>query len=372
MNGNLKQFVVIVIGVVVFVLLFSLCNPFNREIFLLEDPQIDSFVQNEVSGKVDILWVVDNSPSMETSQNNLAKNLSSFINQFIDADTDELLDFQMAVVTTDFLQDNGKFVQQTILHQQNALEDRDQFMTAFEDLLLVGTAGMGLECDLMSMLQAVERSENQEFFRDDAILVVNILSDEADMSEYFRDQMEELIRNNQDRGEMPGDDYESFFELTEYFAPSQSMENQPVKYFVEELKRFKQGRRVMINSIVNTSKYAGLGGLFGGVYGKQQIEASQLTNGLVADLSQDFASTLSNMGENISKLASSFALSRKADGDDRMMVLVNGEEILDWIYNPEYQTLEFVDGYVPPSGADIEIHYEVFNEYEEGEDEAES
>ncbi len=47
---------------------------------------------------VDVLFVVDNSGSMEQEQTKLAANFATFIQYFIDLE----LDFQLAVVTTDF------------------------------------------------------------------------------------------------------------------------------------------------------------------------------------------------------------------------------------------------------------------------------
>lgn len=47
-------------------------------------PESDTFKQNESSTnkKIDILWVVDNSGSMDTSQKNLAANVGQFIEEF--------------------------------------------------------------------------------------------------------------------------------------------------------------------------------------------------------------------------------------------------------------------------------------------------
>ncbi|MBO9667186.1 MAG: hypothetical protein J7501_10280, partial [Bdellovibrio sp.] len=47
--------------------------------------------------KIDILWIVDNSGSMESSQANLASNFQSFIARFNQSNHD----FHMAVATTD-------------------------------------------------------------------------------------------------------------------------------------------------------------------------------------------------------------------------------------------------------------------------------
>ena len=47
--------------------------------------------------KVDILWVVDNSGSMEEEQDSLARNFDLFIEELLKKD----IDFKMAVTTTD-------------------------------------------------------------------------------------------------------------------------------------------------------------------------------------------------------------------------------------------------------------------------------
>src|SRR3954451_2663334 len=61
-------------------------------------PDSSNFRQSadKVQSKVDLLWVIDNSASMETSQNNIANNFKSFISGF----ANNGYDFQIAVTTT--------------------------------------------------------------------------------------------------------------------------------------------------------------------------------------------------------------------------------------------------------------------------------
>ena len=62
-------------------------------------PDSDTFEQSadNINNKIDILWVIDNSGSMQTSQANVQANFQSFISEF----EAKGLDFQMAVTTTD-------------------------------------------------------------------------------------------------------------------------------------------------------------------------------------------------------------------------------------------------------------------------------
>lgn len=58
--------------------------------------QVDTFVQNQVQ-KVDILWVVDNSPSMLAKQDRLQQNVKNFM-QFLQQQN---VDYHLGVVSTD-------------------------------------------------------------------------------------------------------------------------------------------------------------------------------------------------------------------------------------------------------------------------------
>ena len=92
---------------------------------------------------------------------------------------------------------------------------------------------------------------------------------------------------------------------------------------------------------------------------------------LVDDIGSDFSTTLAKWGEMVSSLASSFALSRKPDSTERMAVLVDGDEVdsEDWKYDANTQSIVFINEYIPDPGADIEVHYEFFNEFDGFEDE---
>ncbi|RMG73595.1 MAG: hypothetical protein D6722_03530 [Bacteroidetes bacterium] len=340
MNKSSQQLLFLVGGVLVFVFLFSLCNPFSREVMILEDPQVDRFVQLEASSSVDILWVVDNSGSMASSQDNLGRNFDRFITHFTGREA-ELLDFRMAVVTTD-PEEGGAFVAGKILDKAQAMADRDSFMQDFRELVRVGTQGSGNECGLLNMAAALRRPEQRAFFRDDAILVVNILTDEPDKS----------MRRT----------------------------GRTVLDFVEEARRFKNNRRVMINTVVDTSGYAmirnlsRLSELFESLGGNPQnwvrpedldlIVASQATGGVVADINGDFAYTLTQLSQRISELAQSFALTRLADSDQRMMVFVEEEEVdpYYWRYDTLLNSIRFTDEWVPEPGSAIEVHYEAFHD----------
>lgn len=280
---------------------------------------VNTYTQNQSQGiKVDILWVIDNSGSMHHDQVNLAANFNSFINNFIGRD--ELPDFKMAVVTTDPRSSrddgDGRFVVDnniSVLAKADAVADQQGFIEAFQDLVMVGTSGSGHETDLYAMKRATERQP--EFFRDDAILVVNILSDEHDSSINYNGNGLDVL------------DY------------------------VNAVKNFKGTQRVIINSIVHLVDH---GWEKAGV---QQLEATALTNGISAEINNDFAESLNNIGEAVVSLIDSFPLS-DVPYNEEVKVFINDVEALNgWTYETAINTVKFD---VPPvEGAEIKVTYSI-------------
>ncbi len=71
-------------------------------------PLLDTFQQqgNKITAKMDILWVIDNSRSMDDEQKALKENFNSFITSFIGKG----YDYRIAVITTDaYYTETGKY-----------------------------------------------------------------------------------------------------------------------------------------------------------------------------------------------------------------------------------------------------------------------
>ena len=126
--------------------------------------------QEEIS-MLDVLWVIDNSGSMQSHQTNLATNISYFMNDFILTGTD----FHMAVISTD----NYRFTQIISNADQNAV-------TLLAQSVTIGTYGSGNEKGVQMAYQSLSNSNyagvGSQFFRQSAKLVLIFLSDEADHS----------------------------------------------------------------------------------------------------------------------------------------------------------------------------------------------
>ena len=137
---------------------------------VIEEWFIDSWEQEEIP-VLDILWVIDNSGSMNSHQSNLATNISYFMNDFI------LLgvDFNMAVITTD--------------RHEFSLIITDQDTNAVSLLaqaVVTGTYGSGIERGIQMAYESLSDSNyagvGGNFLRQDAKLVVIFVSDEPDHS----------------------------------------------------------------------------------------------------------------------------------------------------------------------------------------------
>lgn len=182
----------------------------------------------------DIMFVVDNSGSMDNKQDNLRRNFSAFINQIAGAGGD----YQIAVVTTDldfrggerggvlvqsFAQmppynllsrsdtmcrsvsiDHGCFRGDDAAKRiiRSSVLSKDEQITTFQANAQVGSCGSGIEQGLGAMREALRKTGpggcNQGFLRDGANLVVIVLSDEDDTDDTPLQQYVNDIRQFKD------------------------------------------------------------------------------------------------------------------------------------------------------------------------------
>ena len=157
---------------------------------------------------VDVLFVVDNSESMQQEQDNLAANFPKLVERLNAAE----LDFRVGVVSTDlgvgfdtdgrlsncsFSGDAGRLLNDRGTGQPECTGPRDPWLeqiagqsnafdgnvsAAFSCMARRGTTGCGFEQPLEAMHKALDPETNPGFIRDNAALAVVIISDEDDCS----------------------------------------------------------------------------------------------------------------------------------------------------------------------------------------------
>ncbi|MBN2496426.1 MAG: hypothetical protein JXR96_17665 [Deltaproteobacteria bacterium] len=155
--------------------------------------QVDVFQQSSVP-VLDVLWVVDNSSSMQEEQDALAENFGYFYDYLDDTGAD----FHIGVISTDVYNPD---------HQGRLLGEVriiDRFVAngenVFADNVRVGTDGkgdeQGFQAAVMALSEPLISRENANFLREDAYLFIIFVSDEDDKSfgepAYFTRRFEQI------------------------------------------------------------------------------------------------------------------------------------------------------------------------------------
>jgi len=170
-----------------------------------EMPNTD--IQGAGCGKIDVLFVVDDSPSMAEEQSNLGKNFPEFVKVLDEFKTQAgaPIDFRIAVTTTgrdlnvtrkdnsnryadNMKGDNGAFRTSNVCDVPGRWLSKGEQDIArkFGCIAKVGTSGPWLEMPLYAAKLAfddrVADGTNKGFLREDALLAIVVLTDEDDCS----------------------------------------------------------------------------------------------------------------------------------------------------------------------------------------------
>ncbi len=272
----------------------------------------EQFTQNSSTpGKVDILWVIDNSGSMRDNQDNLARNFDVFINDFIVKN----IDFKMGVTTTDatYLFNGRQICGEDKLSLTQAQANPTQFIYDFQTCVRVGDQGSSQEKGLHTMNEYFKKYSST-FVRTDAYLVVIILTDENDQSSLTVQAYADALKA-----------YKSNAGLIKYYGLVTTV--LPVPRTVESI-------------------------------GTRYMQMRDILGGTIADITSDFYQTLTDFGGSIVNLMSSFALSQNPVSN--VVVKVNGQQVMTgWTYDAQNRSVKFDDQSIPSEGATITIEYYV-------------
>ena len=271
----------------------------------------ETHVQEEIP-ILDILWVVDDSGSMNRFQSSLSSNIGLFVNAFIATGAD----YRMSVITTSHSQ-IGNIIDINTPYPEIAIANE----------VLVGIGGYGIEKGILKSVEALSNSQSAgpggNFFREDATLVVIYVSDEPDFSD-------------------PWGDYVQFFDIIKpigQFIPYAVIGDPP-------------------SGCTNSSGYGGA--QYGSGYWN-----------LVDYYGGDWYSICANdWGVQLQMMANSMAGKRsyelrEADPiESTIEVTVNGQISTHWEYDPNENRVVFETGHVPEAGQTIDIEYAVWGCYE--------
>jgi len=325
----------------------------------------DSFVQQATS-KVDILWVVDSSGSMQEEQSYLGQNFASFISQVAKSNAD----FQIGVTTTDVCDDQdpsrislnlrrcptpsgaatshlrgslvGQISQKVLSRTTSNLESK---FTTYSN---VGINGSGYEHGLTAAKMAIEKSlagQNENFVRKDAFLAVIVVSDEEDdgiglgMADAYSGQ--NYIQAGLTNYRYTTDDFIRDIHAAKGIG----------KFSVSAIT----GTRLADGSMCTSAHSKPL------EEGSQYIQAAQGTGGIVQSICDtNWSASLSAIGQDIAAQSSQLVLNQKPYSS-AINVLVNSAPSTHWTYNPTNNAIKFDIGFIPKIGEKIEIQYEIAN-----------
>lgn len=164
------------VGIVTY--LTTACSGVDFGVIPIQDNFSQSILYNN---KVDILWIVDNSSSMQKHQERLNEQIPQFVQKL----NTLKLDYHIGVVTTSMgssAATGGKLIGSPKYLTQKT----SQLESKLTERMLAGEDGSNLEQGLSSMETVLSSDylagEGKGFLRSDALLVVIALSDEDDFS----------------------------------------------------------------------------------------------------------------------------------------------------------------------------------------------
>lgn len=146
------------------------------------DTHVDKITQVTVPA-VDVLFVVDNSGSMSEEQASLRDNFDGFMRYFTSSD----MDYHVGVVSTDMdnRNESGKLIEHAGSRFIDASFSESEAITSFKQRASLGTFGSSDERGKDAAYTALnsERDKtNVDFYRDEAVLSIVVISDEWDYS----------------------------------------------------------------------------------------------------------------------------------------------------------------------------------------------
>jgi hypothetical protein len=148
------------------------CGDTTVHVTIPPGARVDDF-QQVLIGKVDILWIVDNSGSMADKQKNLADNFPEFFKVI----NDSKVDYHVGIITTDTVNMPGQLVGTPKVITSSTPDP----VGTFAKNVNVGTLGNALDTGL-GAARLFFQTPDPSFLRPDAFLFMIFISDADDQS----------------------------------------------------------------------------------------------------------------------------------------------------------------------------------------------
>jgi hypothetical protein len=299
----------------------------------------ESFLQ-EPNSLVDILFVVDSSPSMADEQQLLANGFDSFIGTLEDSNAD----FHLGVIDMNMDLDNSRRAQ--LIGNPPFLTVDDDYAAQFKVRVKVGVGGSdkekGISAGLTAVTEPMASGHNAGFVRSDANFVFVFVSDEDDCSDGDALDAEGGTACYDQRGKL----------LT-------------IKHLIQDYQHLKTGdARVTASAIIGPAvsqqqdceqevwpghRYQGMVQALGGVVGNI---CEPDYSGLMEDLGLSVAGELTVFNLKYAAVPATIEVTV----DDELVI---EDPVEGWTYDPEFKQIRFDGDYVPPRGSSLSIYYEI-------------
>ncbi len=312
------------------------CNPAPKNCSTTSssgETHCQSFTQQEKQSNtpIDILWVIDNSRSMEHEQQLLAQNFATFINSF--ANQYQNTDFKMGIITTDSMLNRVSTLDSAFLKR-----DRSNFIKTFQAKIKAGVKGSGIECGLRMSLSFLQ--ENSTWSRSNAYLFVIYISDENDRS-----------KSPSISGGCTGIWDTRVLE-------SENASNNMANDYLKAINVLKSSQFLKTFAIVSMTTPKNWYGRYD--RGQRYIKLAELSGGNSYDIQGSFHTILQNFGEKVVEFSSSLQLKYLAVASS-VEVYINGVVApqSDWSYLPSQNAVRFEKNATPSAGSTIRITYQI-------------
>ncbi len=320
-----------------------------------------TFTQNSASinGKIDILFVIDNSGSMAASQQAMADNITRFFEKF-DA---KGFDYQIAVIGTDAYRPmfnpslapmaeyrDGVGTAHTSGYKivtPNTPNRQQVFITNMKQ----GTNGSGDERPLQSVEAAFANANNQAttFPRADAFFSIIILSDADDLSATTSSTLDNGTDYYANPNMIPLQHYVDFFDAK--FGVVNGVRSG--KYNINSIGVMDAACKQQVASGGENK------------IGNRFMQIADMTAGIKGSICGDFGTTLSDISYKIIQLRTRFYLERELD-PSTLHVFIDGAEVPlttnvngnGYMYNADDNSVSFIGSYVPGPGASISVSFD--------------
>lgn len=319
-----------------------------------------SFKQSKVNSKIDMLWVVDNSGSMQPLQTNMTSNFNSFMSQFVTKG----YDYHLSVTSTDaFLSDPNfdnnpnlaRFSDGVGSSHTNVFQIVPSTMNLIQTFVTnatLGTNGSGDERAFSSFRAALDSPLNAGFLRDDSFFAMIILSDEDDFSDMTRPEYSWTVRNGKADHSYTNPTLESVDSYVNYLDTKTNTTGAFRRYSVSAITVLDQACATQHRQVSPSA-----------MIGTRYIDLANKTDGVLGSVCvASYASTLQAIQSRILELGTQFYLNIKPV-EASIVVVVNGLAVPKdgangWTYNSAANSIVFHGAAIPTAGADISVTFD--------------